>query len=298
MRRKTRFWSPHLSWVWNPTIDQWLAARLSCRSCTTAWGRLPVRGSTRPTGFIGPKRSVSSPARGDHLDGQAPLEEELLLEIVDARALGVGEGLQERPVLGLVERAVEVVVPSLAVARGPEGLREVDRVGLQDRAHRVEEVQVRLPHEGGHVVGEGVRGQGAGRHDGEGVVGDPQDLAAVDLHPGQRLDRLRHAAGEEATVDGQGAARRHLHRVGHPHHERAQAPHLLLEEARGLVEGVATEAVRADELGEVAGLVDRRLPRRAHLEEVDLDTPPGELPRGLAAGEAAPDDRDARSHRP
>ena len=85
-------------------------------------------------------------------------------------------------------------------------------------------------------------------------------------------------------------------RVGHPHHERAQAPHLLLEEARGLVEGVAAEAVRADELGEVAGLVDRRLPRRAHLEEVDADAPAGELPRGLAAGEAAPDDRDARSH--
>ncbi len=111
------------------------------------------------------------------------------------------------------------------------------------------------------------------------------------LDLGQRLDRLRHAAGEEAAVHREGAARGHPHRVGHPHDERAQPPHLLLEEAGGLVEGVAAEAVRADELGEVARPVHRRPSPRPHLVEVDPDPAAGELPRGLAAGEAAPDDR-------
>ena len=70
--RKTRFCSPHLSWVWKPTIDQWLAARLSWRSCTTAYGRLPVRGSERPTGFMGPKRRVSSPREAMTSTGRQP----------------------------------------------------------------------------------------------------------------------------------------------------------------------------------------------------------------------------------
>ena len=33
----------------------------SIRSCTTACGDCPVRGSVRPTGFIGPKARTSSP---------------------------------------------------------------------------------------------------------------------------------------------------------------------------------------------------------------------------------------------
>ena len=37
--RSTRFCSPHLSCVWKPTTEKWLAARLSWRSCTTAYGR-------------------------------------------------------------------------------------------------------------------------------------------------------------------------------------------------------------------------------------------------------------------
>ena len=94
--RNTRFCSPHLSWVWNPTIEKWLAARLSWRSCTTAKGRRPVRGSARPTGFMGPKQQGVAAAAGDHLHRQAALEEELVLEGVEAGALGGGEGLDRR----------------------------------------------------------------------------------------------------------------------------------------------------------------------------------------------------------
>ena len=38
-----------------------IPGELSCRNCTTAYGVRPVPGSIRPTGFIGPKRSVSTP---------------------------------------------------------------------------------------------------------------------------------------------------------------------------------------------------------------------------------------------
>jgi len=42
---------------------QFAAARSSWRSWTTAQGRIPVRGSSRPTGRMGPKRRLSSPRR-------------------------------------------------------------------------------------------------------------------------------------------------------------------------------------------------------------------------------------------
>jgi hypothetical protein len=111
-----------------------------------------------------------------------------------------------------------------------------------------------------------------------------------------RGDLVRHAAREEPAVDRERAARRHLHRVGRPHHQRAEPAHLLLEKPRGLVERIAAQAVRADELRKVARLVHRRLAHRTHLVQIDADAAAGELPRGLTAGEASPHDRHARSH--
>ena len=49
-----------------------LPARSSWRSWTTAYGSRPVRGSGRPTGFIGPKRSVSRPRRAISSTGMHP----------------------------------------------------------------------------------------------------------------------------------------------------------------------------------------------------------------------------------
>ena len=113
---------------------------------------------------------------------------------------------------------------------------------------------------------------------------------------GQAEDGLRHAPGKEAAVDREGAPRRHPNLVRHPHHERAETPHLFLEQARRLVDGVAAEAVRADELGEVAGLMHGCLAHGPHLEEIDGDPAARELPGGLAPGEAAADDGDAGGH--
>ena len=46
--RSTRACSPHFSCVWKPTRLKWSPASLSWRSCTTAYGNRPVRGSVKP----------------------------------------------------------------------------------------------------------------------------------------------------------------------------------------------------------------------------------------------------------
>ncbi len=76
----------------------------------------------------------------------------------------------------------------------------------------------------------------------------------------QRMVRERrgHGLREAVAVDGERASRRHLVGVGGTHHQRAEPPHLLVEQADGIVLAViGAERVRADELGEAVGLVDR-----------------------------------------
>ena len=60
----------------------------SWRSWTTAYGRLPVRGSIRPTGRIGPKASVSRPRSRHLLDRHAAFEVDAALEAVRRHLLG------------------------------------------------------------------------------------------------------------------------------------------------------------------------------------------------------------------
>ena len=241
----------------------------------------------------GPEAQRVAPAAGDDLDGQAALEEELVLEGVQLGALGRGQGLMEAVVLRLVERAVDVVVAPLAVARGAEGAREVDRLRLHHGAHRVVEVEVRLADEGGDLRRQRVRGEGSGGHDRDGILRQRDDLAAVDPDLGQRLHRLRHLACEEGAVDGERASRGHAHLVRDADDERAHAAHLFLEQPRRLIERVAAEAVRADELGQIARLVDRCGPDGPHLAQVDADTAARELPGRFAAREPPADDGDA-----
>src|SRR5437870_13866045 len=98
------------------------------------------------------------------------------------------------------------------------------------------------------------------------------------------------------TVNGQAGAGGHLVGVGHLYHERAEAPHLLLEKAdRRLERGVA-ERVGAHELAETVGVVRLGAAHRAHLVEVDGHTLARELPRRLRTGEAPAHDGDALAH--
>src|SRR5215210_750741 len=74
-----------------------------------------------PDGFHRPEpERVHAPAR-KLLNRQTRLEPARLLEAMERDAFGLDERLVETRVLLLVERAVDVVVAALAVARGAEG---------------------------------------------------------------------------------------------------------------------------------------------------------------------------------
>ena len=83
--------------------------------------------------------------------------------------------------------------------------------------------------------------------------------------------------------------------VGRAHDQRAEPPHLLLQEADGVIELVAAEGIGADELGEPIGLVDRGRLHRPHLVEHDGDAARRGLPGGFAPGQAAADDENVRT---
>ena len=101
------------------------------------------------------------------------------------------------------------------------------------------------------------------------------------------------SAEKPIAVDGERAAGRQLVLVAGRHDQRAGAPHLLVQQADGVGLGVVgAERVGADQLGEAVGLVRFGHAHGAHLVQHDGDAATGDLPGGLAAGEAAADDVD------
>ena len=104
------------------------------------------------------------------------------------------------------------------------------------------------------------------------------------------------ASEKAVAVDRERAAGRHLMGVGAAHDNRAHRPHLAMQDADGVGRGVVgAERVRADELGEAAGVMGGRSAHGAHFVKHDGNAGLGRLPRRLRAGEAAADDVD-RTH--
>src|SRR3989454_4230868 len=168
---------------------------------------------------------------GHLLDRQAPLEvEDLLLELVRRRLGRPQEGLVEAGVLGLGWRAVEVILAPLAVARCPEHLRQVDRVGIHDGRDRADEAEVFAASYAGGRGRYRLAGQGASGKDARPLVRDRPGFIAQDAHLRERLNRLGDAAGETLAVDRQSPAGAHPARVGHTDDERVATAHLLLQE--------------------------------------------------------------------
>ena len=81
------------------------------------------------------------------------------------------------------------------------------------------------------------------------------DLLADHGDVGMVVDRARHGVGKAVPIDRQRAAGRQLVLVGRAHDQRTAAPHLLMQQADGiLLVVVGAEAVGADQLGEAVGL--------------------------------------------
>jgi hypothetical protein len=118
------------------------------------------------------------------------------------------------------------------------------------------------------------------------------DFFANDCDERMRGDRPRDLGGKTLAIDRQGGARRHTRVVRGAHDQRTKPPHLLLQQADGVIELVTAKGIAADELREAIRFVHGRRPQRAHLVEADGNARGGSLPRGFAACQTAADDGD------
>ena len=102
-------------------------------------------------------------------------------------------------------------------------------------------------------------------------------------------DLRSHVVTEAMAVDGQCAAGGDARRVRRLHDDGAEAAHLFLEHADGILEARTAKRVAADELGKASRLMGRRRFCGAHLVERDLCALLGGLPGGFTASQASAD---------
>ena len=170
---------------------------------------------------------------------------------------------------------------------------------MDDGRERVEEGEVALAGRIQDRLAERRRGKRSGGDNREAVgrIRQAGHFGAAQLDGGLVLDCLLHRIGEARAVYRQRLTGRHLVAVGRGHDERVRAPQLLVQEAHSVALGiVGAERVGADQLREPVRDVGFGGAHRPHLPELDRHAAPRDLPRRLAAGEAAADDPDSLFH--
>ena len=121
--------------------------------------------------------------------------------------------------------------------------------------------------------------------------GRPATSSRLSSTSGWASSGCLHGGGEAVAVDGERAAGRQLVGVGRAHDQRARAPHLLVQQADGIVGGiVGAEGVGADQLGQAVGEMRIGAAHRPHLVQHHGHAGRRDLPGGFRAGEAAADD--------
>jgi hypothetical protein len=94
-------------------------------------------------------------------------------------------------------------------------------------------------------------------------------LLTHDRDGGMTADGVGDRGGKALAIDGEGRTSWNAGRVGRAHDQRACAPHLLFEEADGVVQLVTAERIAADELGESIGAVNVSATHRPHFMQDD-----------------------------
>ena len=123
--------------------------------------------------------------------------------------------------------------------------------------------------------------------------GRPATSPRAMVMSGCSVEAPRDGGREMVAVDRQRAAGGQLVGVARAHDQRAGAAHLLVQQADRVGGGiVGAEAVGAHQLGQAVRLVRLRHAHGAHLVQDHGQPGAGDLPRRLAAGEAAADDVD------
>ena len=139
-------------------------------------------------------------------------------------------------------------------------------------------------------------GQRAGGDDDRIALGRRAGSATISprtiVTSGCELERARDLVGKALAVHGERGAGRHAAGLGGAHDERAEPPHLFLQEADRVIELVAAERVAADQLREAVGLVHGGRAHGPHFVQRDRHAPRGRLPGGFRTGQPAADDGD------
>ena len=243
-------------------------------------------GIHEPGGPHRAERQGLPPAPGHLLDGEAAFEEPF--EAAHRHLLRFHHRIHQPVIVGLGQGQIQVVAWPLVVARRPEGHRGVHGLRGEHRRDGVVVVEVFRAQKLSDALRKGLcrqRSRGQDGKAGRNVLQFPADQPQAR----QRRHLFGDGPGKARAIHRQGRARGHLVCLSQGDDQGAHAPHLFLQQPRPGGQGLGPKRVAAHELGEIAGGMGRGAGDRPHLVQVHRHSPPGELPRGLAAGETAAD---------
>ncbi len=163
---------------------------------------------------------------------------------------------------------------------------------MHDRCYGVEKGQRRFAGRRDDCVGKYRRCQRSGG-DNDVIPAGRRcgNLLAPDFDQRLAFQRCRDRCGKAVAVDRERAAGRKLVRIGCAHDQRAERPHLGVQNSDGArLRVIGAERVGANKLGELFGLMCRGRAHRPHFVQHDWHTPAGELPGGFGTGKATADD--------
>jgi hypothetical protein len=207
-------------------------------------------------------------------------------ELVQGHGLRRKQGIDEPSVAESVKRQIQVIPLALLVARSTKWHLVIDGVGVDDRGDRIVEVERRLSHQPLELGGQLRSREWTGGDDNVITLGNPHHQLVPDIDLRMRPDRLGDLLREGNAIHGQGPPRRHRGLVGSVQDQRAEKPHLLLQEADGTGDDVGAQGIAAHQLGELGDPVGRRIVSGLHLVEDHPGPALRRLPGRLAAGQA------------
>ena len=204
---------------------------------------------------------------------------------------GLQQSADKKTILGLGQRAVDIVIPAVVVAGGPKGPGLIDGFGVNNRGNGIIEMQMLPPQERGQRGGQFIRRQRAG--------GQYQGSKGREFFrlPGNQLnarifpDLLGDESGEPLPVHSQRFPGRDPGGPGRRHHQRPQEAHLLLEQPHGVARIIGPQGIAADQFRQIGRMMRRGISPGFHIPQRQVDPPAGGLPGRLAARQTGADDQ-------
>ena len=206
---------------------------------------------------------------------------------MDRGLLGGAEFPPEGQVLLLGQGAVDVIRRALVVPGGKPGAVHVDALEGHQGGSGIVEMQISPGREPpGDVLGQIVGSEGAGGHNDLPLLRQSLHLAGLEGDVGMPLDGLGDGLGKGHPVHRQSPPGGHPMGVGTPEDQGVQPPQFLFQQAHRILQLVRPQGVGAHQFPQQGGVVGRGHLVRLHLPQRHGDPPVGQLPSGLAPGQA------------